>query len=183
MRWMAVLMSVLVLTGCSAASREPDDLLLVQVLGVDGDGPVVFTAVSDGANEIEKAECCGDSFAQAREEIRWSGNGKELSLTGVSYLVVGAAADLEAVLLAVMEDAELGASAVVWVAEGRAADILGDCGDPASELKLLVLGGSAAPTVAQALAAVVTDGSVRLPCLGGRDGRIVERGEVVWRRK
>ena len=180
MRRMVCLLSVLMLTGCSAASAEPDELKLVSVLGVDGVRETVLTAVSEGA---DNATCRGDDFEQARDEIRWSGQGAELSLTGVCYIVVGAQADLESVLAAATEDAELGVSAYVWVAEGRAADVLNGCEDPSSDLRLLILKGSSAPTVAQALASVVTHGAVRLPCLGEVNGRVMERGEVVWRRK
>lgn len=180
MRWMAALASVLLLAGCSAVSAEPDELVLVSVLGVDGGQEVTLTAVSEG---VENAVCRGGNFDQARESIRWSGRGAELSLTGVCYLVAGARVDLESILLAVMEDAELGASAYVWVAEGAALGLLNDCEDPSEDLRLLLLKGSAVPTVAQALAAVTTEGAVRIPCLGVANGRIVERGEVVWRRE
>ena len=171
---------LILLSGCAAAAREPDELTLVQLLGVDGGDLIELVAVSGSPDEVARYDCRGGDFLQAREQIRWVGQGTELSLTGVSHLVIGADVDLKAVLLAVMEDPDLGASASVWVATDGAADLLGCCGDPVSDLKLLMLSGSTPPTVARALAAIATDGAVVLPCLSEMSGRIEERGSVVW---
>lgn len=174
--------ALLLLTGCASVAREPDDMTLVQVLGVDGSGPVVFTAVSGKSQDgVSRGSARGEDFRQARENISWSGKGTELSVTGVSYLVLGEDADLYSVLMGVMEDSDLGASATVWMTQGGAAVLLESSDDPAADLRLLTLKGTAAPTVAQALSVLTTDGGVMLPCLGGGDGRIEERGMVLWR--
>lgn len=181
----AVLCAALLLTllpGCSSVAREPDNLALVRVLGVDGSGPVTLTAVCGGSDQedVGRGGSTGADFEAARELLPWSGQGEELSLTGVSYLLVGPDADLTSLLFAVLEDSDLGASATVWLAEGGAAALLAACGDPAADLELLSLRGVTGPTAAQALAALTTDGVVELPCLGETDGRITERGVSRW---
>jgi len=180
-RTLALSLMFLLLTGCASVAREPDNLTLVRVLGIDGSGPVVFTAVSGkDQSGVSRGNAQGEDFKEARKNIPWSGSGTELSVTGVSYLILGENADLYAVLMGVMEDTDLGASATVWTAQGSAAELLKNCDDPASDLQLLTLKGTAAPTVAQALSALTTDGGVTLPCLGEKDGRIEERGTVLW---
>lgn len=174
--------ALLLLTGCAPAAREPDDLALVRVIGVDGAGPVTLTAVCGGENgqDVVGGSASGEDFEQARKELPWSGKGQELALTGVSYLLIGPDADLSAVLSAVLEDADLGASAAVWFVEDGAGDLLDDCEDPAADLEILTLRGTTAPSVAQAAAALSTDGTVTLPCLVEQDGRLEERGTKVW---
>jgi hypothetical protein len=98
----------------------------------------------------------------------------------VGYLLVGRDADLVAVLFAVLEDQEMGASATVWVAETGAAEVLKECKDPAASLELLTRQGGQAPTVAKALGALMTDGEVLLPVVAQEDGRLIWRGEEQW---
>ena len=177
-----LLLMTLLLTGCASVAREPDDLTLIRVLGVDGENPVLLTAVSgvEGGEAPVRGNGSGSDFSRAREAVLWSGSGTELSLTGVSYLVVGEDADLEQVLLAVLEDADLGASAAVFWTADEAAELLNDSDDPASDLNRLMLKDVGAPTVAQALAALATEGKVALPCLEEEDGRIEEWGTMIW---
>ena len=171
-------MCVLLLTGCSSVAREPDDLALVRVLGVDGAGVVELTAVSAGD---ARGTASARGFEQAKELIPWSGAGLELSLTGVSYLVVGPDVDLEALLFSVLEEEELGAAITVWLAEGGAARLLDVCEDPLADLELLVQRGVAAPTVAQAAAALSGTEGLWLPRLETEEHRLKERGEMFWR--
>lgn len=177
-----MLLAALLLTGCAPVAREPDDLTLVRVLGVDGDGPVLLTVVGDreGQEEPARGGGSGGDFSLACEAAAWSGTGTELSLTGVSYLLVGGDADLESVLLAVLEDADLGASAAVFWTEGEASALLDQCEDPSADLKRLMLKEVGAPTVAQALAALATEGETVLPRLREKDGRLEEWGNVIW---
>ena len=181
-RHAALALCALLLAGCSPAAREPDDLALVRVLGVDGGSPVVMAAVC--AREGEEPAWSGwveaESFEQARRALPWSGGTEELSLAGVSHLLVGPGVDLEKLLFAVLEDAELGAASAVWATDQNCAVVLAVCTDPAADLELLTLQGVAAPTVAQAVAALVSEGEVTLPCLGVRAGRLEERGERRW---
>ena len=175
-------MAAVLLTGCAPVAREPDDLTLVRVLGVDRKEPVLLTVVGDreGQEEPVRGGGSGGDFSRACASAAWSGGGTELSLTGVSYLIVGGDADLESVLLAVLEDADLGASAAVFWTEGEASVLLDGCEDPAADLKRLMLKEVGAPTVAQALAALTTEGETVLPRLGERDGRLEEWGIVIW---
>ena len=179
--WMGC--ALLLLTGCAPVAREPDNLALVRVLGVDGESPVTLTAVCgrDKQGKVGRGSAEAEEFQQARGQIPWSGTAEELSLTGVSYLLVGPEADLERILFSVLEDADLGATATVWLTEGGAAAVLEACEDPAANLELLTLQGIKAPTVAQAIAALSSVGEVSLPCLEARDGKLSERGERQWR--
>ncbi len=178
------LAAALLLTGCGPAAREPDDLALVRVLGVDGAGPVALTAVCGGVNQedVSRGTCLGESFGLALGALPWSGR-QELALNSVGYLLVGGDADLTAVLFGVLEDEEIGAGATVWAAEGGAGALLADCGDPASDLELLERRDIRAPTVAQALAALSTDGKVLLPVVGMGEGKLVWRGETLWKER
>lgn len=171
-----------ILTGCASVAREPDRMTLVRVLGVDGKENIVFTAVSGKNNQgaVERGSGEGAGFQQVREQVPWSGKGMELSLTGVSYVLVGDDVELEELLLWVMEDVDLGASATVWLTDGSAEELLQECEDPAADLELLVMKGVAAPTVAQAAASLATEERVTLPRLGQKDGRVEERGKKEW---
>lgn len=162
------------LAGWSPAPREPEGLALVRVLGVDGAGPVVLTAVCGGEDQPNqgRGQCAGSDFAGALSGLPWSGT-QELSLTSVSWLIVGRDVDLEEALTAALRDEEIGAAATVWLAEEGAAELLERCGDPASALELLGRRGIEAPTVVEALAAL-EEGGLSLPLLAGRrDGPIL----------
>ena len=178
----AVLAAMVVLAGCTPAAREPDNLALVRVLGVDGAGPVALTGVCGGSNQqdVSRGACLGDSFGIAREKLPWSGS-EELALTSVSYLLIGADADLTAGLFAVLEDQELSASATVWLAQEGAGAALEPCRDPATDLELLLRQGIHAPTAAQALEELCARGEVLLPVVTAREGRLGIGGEGVWR--
>lgn len=175
---------LLLLSACAPVAREPDELALVRVLGVDGGYRVELTAVcgKDAQNEVLFGKAEDASFEQARQSVVWSGKGKELSLTGVSHLVVGAETKLEEILFAILEDADLGASAKVWLAEDGARELLEECEDPAADLELLEQKGVKAPSVAQAAAALSTNGSVELPCLEEENGQLEEGDWTVWRK-
>ena len=177
----AVLAAMFVLAGCTPAAREPDNLALVRVLGVDGAGPVALTGVCGGSNQqdVSRGACVDETFGQARDRLPWSGT-EELALTSVGYLLLGRDADLEAVLFAALEDRELGASATVWIAQEGAAAALEPCQDPATDLELLLRQDVQAPTAARALAALCTTGEVLLPVVGAQEGRLELQGEEVW---
>lgn len=174
---------LLVLTGCAPIAREPDNLALVRVLGVDGSEPIMLTAVCarDTQGQVGRGRAAGDDFEQARRQIPWSGTAEELSLTGVSYLLIGPEADLESLLYYVLEDADLGATATVWLMGADASAELEACEDPVADLELLTMQGMLAPTVAQALAALSSNGEVTLPCLEEQNGVLREQGVQQWR--
>lgn len=180
-RWVlpALALAVLVL-GWRPVPREPEGLALVRVLGVDGPGPLALTAVCGGDDQENPSRgwCTGADFQQALEALPWSGE-EELSLTSVSYIIVGRDVELREVLLAVLRNEELGASATVWLAEGGAAALLAGCGDPASGLDLLTRKGIEAPTAVEALAKLEAGETLTLPLLAGAGPVLIDWEE--WR--
>ena len=180
--WVLALSLALVLCGCAPTAREPDQLALVRVLGVAGSGPVELTAVC-GLDEEEEAPiggtCKGVDFAAALEQAPWCAK-QELTLTSVSYLVVGADVDLHEVLVQVLGDEELGSTATVWVTLDPVGEVLEGCSDPEGDLTLLTNQGIKAPTVAAALATFTTQGQVELPCVGQSGGRLEQTGWCKW---
>ena len=169
------------LAGGRSASKEPEGLALVRVLGVDGADPLTLTAVCGGEeNGPERGRCAGGSFGEALACLPWSGE-EELSLTSVSYLIVGRDVELADVLLAALENPELGAACTVWLAEEGAGALLDRCGDPARALELLERQGMEAPTVVEVLAALWGGEELCLPLLTGRpDGPVLLDWEE-WR--
>ena len=161
------------LTGWHPVPKEPEGLALVRVLGVDGTGPVTLTAVCGGEDQESnhsRGQCVGADFEQALVEVRWSGE-DELSLSSVTYIIVGRDVEPESVLLAALRNEELGANATVWLAESGAGSLLGSCEDPASALELLERQGVEGPTVVEALAALYRGNGLCLPLLtAGEDG-------------
>lgn len=180
--WTLALALALLLCGCAPTAREPDQLALVRVLGVEGRSPVELTAVC-GIDQTEqtpiRGRCGGDSFAVALEGVPWAAS-QELSLTSVSYLIVGTDVNLAQVLEQVLEDEELGASATVWVARGNISRLLEGCDDPERDLTLLTHQGVKAPTVVQTLAELTTRGRAELPVVGEQGGRLTPNGQWTW---
>lgn len=180
-KWLVLaLCGAVALAGWRPAPKEPEGLALVRVLGADGPGPVALTAVcgGDGGEAPSRGRSAGESFDAALEGLPWSGE-EELSLTSVSYLVVGRDVELREVLLAVLRDRELGASATVWLAEEGAAALLDGCPDPAAGLDLLARQGVEAPTAAQALARLEGGEVLSLPLLAGDRPALIDWEE--WR--
>ena len=170
-RWGVLVLAGVLLLGTArcSAGREPDDLALVRALGVDGTDPVQLTAVCGGEDQEDpsRGSCTGTDFAEALQELPWSGTGtQELSVTSVTDVILGPEADPEEVLLQVLRDRELGAASMVWLAEDSAAQVLGAGEDPAGTLALLRRQGTYAPTAAEALAELLSSGQAELPVLG-----------------
>lgn len=175
------LLLIVLLAGCAPNAREPDALALVRVLGVDGAGPFVLTAVcgtGESGEEALRGSARGKDFQAAREALPWAGD-RELALTSLSYIIVGADTDLKAVAEAVLADHELSPGASVWLAES-AAELLGACDDAEGRLAVLEEKGLKPPTAAEVLAALKTDGSVSLPLLVWDGERMETAGSVRW---
>ncbi len=180
--WVWILSLALLLCGCAPTAREPDQLALVRVLGVQGDGPVELTAVcgmDDQDQQPIRGTGWGDDFFAALEAVPWSAT-QELSLTSVSYFIVGEDVPLEEVLEQVLEDEELGASATVWMARGQVAGLLNGCDDPEADLTLLSHQGVQAPTVVEVLASLTTRGRMELPLVEESGGRLEQAGRWTW---
>ena len=170
------------LAGWHPVPKEPEGLALVRVLGVDGPGPVTLTAVCGGEDQEgdqSQGQCTGTDFEKALEEVRWSGE-EELSLTSVTYMIVGRDVELENVLLAALRNEKLGASANLWLGSESAAALLGSCGDPASSLELLERQGIKGPTVVEALAALCRGDALRLPRLTAGEDDLILVDWVEW---
>ena len=183
-KWLLAAAALAVLlTGWHPVPKEPEGLALVRVLGVDGAGPVTLTAVCGGEDQEgnqSRGQCAGADFEEALEGVRWSGE-EELSITSVTYLIVGRDVELENVLLTALRNEELGASATVWLAEDGAAELLGGCEDPATALELLERQGLEAPTVVEALAALYRGDELCLPLLTAGENGLVLMDWVEWR--
>lgn len=180
-KWLVLaLCGAVLLAGWRPAPKEPEGLALVRVLGVDGQGPVLLTAVCGGEDQEEpgRGRCAGADFDTALVGLPWSGE-EELSLTSVSYIIVGRDVALEEILLAVLRNRELGASATVWLAEEGAWALLDSCADPASGLDLLARQGQNAPTAAEALARLEGGETLTLPLLAGGGPALIDWEE--WR--
>jgi len=180
-KWLLLgLCGLVLLAGWRPAPKEPEGRGLVRVLGVDGPGPVALTAVCGGDDQEDpsRGRCAGTDFESALEGLPWSGE-EELSLTSVSYIIVGRDVELREVLLAVLRDRELGASATVWLAEEGAAALLDGCADPSSGLDLLKRQGAEAPTAVEALAKLEGGEELTLPLLAGDRPDLIDWEE--WR--
>lgn len=183
-KWLLLCAAMAVLlAGWRPAPREPEGMALVRALGVDGAGPVALTAVCGGEDQKEpgRGRFAGADFNSALEGLPWSGEGEgeELSLTSVSYIIVGRDVELREVLLAVLRNEELGACATVWLAEDGAAALLAGCADPASGLDLLTRQGIEAPTAVEALARLERGEPLSLPLLDGAGPALIDWEE--WR--
>ena len=182
-KWLlAVVALAVLLAGWHPAPKEPEGLALIRVLGVDGPGPVTLTAVCGGEDQEtggSRGQCTGADFEQALEQAPWSGE-KEMSLTSVTWLIVGQDVELESVLLTALRNEKLGAAATVWLGSGGAAELLARCEDPASALELLERQGCEAPTVVEALAALYRGDALRLPLLTAEEKGLVLVGRVKW---
>ncbi len=180
-KWLVLaLCAVVALAGWKPVPKEPEGLALVRVLGVDRSGPITLTAVCGGEDQEEpgRGQCTEVDFESALERLPWSGE-EELSLTSVSYIIVGRDVDLKTVLLAALRNEELGASATVWLAEEGAAALLEGCGDPASGLDLIKRQEIEAPTVVEALAKLERGEVLSLPLLAGEKPSLIDWEE--WR--
>lgn len=175
-----LLLPMLTLGGCAPNAREPDGLALARVLGVDGAAPVSLTAVcgQEDGESGPRGTASGADLNEARQKLPWTGE-KEIALTSLSYIIVGANADLERTAQAVLDDHELSPGASVWYAE-NAGELLEACEDPAARLAVLEEKGIKAPTAVQALARLGVDGYVELPRLVWNGEEIEAEGVFVW---
>lgn len=170
------------LSACAPTAREPERLELVRVLGVDGRETVTATGVcggADGEEENDRGTGQGDSLAAALDALVWSGR-RELSVTSVTWLVVGPDVDLKELTLEVLREVQLGAAVTVWLAPEGAAGVLDACSDPVSALELLTDRGVQAPTAAEAAAALAEGQPVTLPRLAADAECLRAEGETVW---
>ena len=155
----------------------------MRVLGVDGGEEVTLTAVCGGTDQgdVSRGAASAADFQSARQALPWVGE-EELALTNISYIIVGAEADLSEALGLILSDHEMSPSATVWLTQDAGA-LLDACEDPAARLAVLEEQGVEAPTVVMVLAALKTDWQVELPVLSLADGQLEPAGQAVWEEK
>lgn len=130
-RWPVLLAALLfLLSGCAPQARELDGMALVRVLGVDGGEEVTLTAVCGGTDQgdVSRGAASAADFQSARQALPWVGE-EELALTNISYIIVGAEADLSEALGLILSDHEMSPSATVWLTQDAGA-LLDACEDP-----------------------------------------------------
>jgi hypothetical protein len=157
--------------------------MLVQVLGVDWtDDGVTLTAVSDpgqGGGETCLLTASGSDLAQAQAALKGAGE-EYVALTHVAQLVVGADADLTAVLDAALGETALGQGATVWLtAEGTANRLLEGADGAARRLSSMELNSGVTPvTVLQGRMRLAEYGWVELPTLARAGETLTDAGST-----
>ena len=156
-------------TGCSAAAdrgREPENTVLVQVLGVDWmDGTYLLTAAgTNGEGETVLQTAGGDSLSAAFDALPGAGE-QWISLTNVTHFLVGDGAVLQELLLYILDESGMSWRANVWYA-GYAGALMEELDDGGiARLTVLEQSGQATVTVLDALAGLTETGEVALPAL------------------
>lgn len=159
---------LLLLSGCTsanAAGREPEDTVLVQVIGVDVDGRgVVVTAAGRDGEETAVVSVSGGSLEEAFTALPTAG-GRYLSLTNVTHVLVGDGVDVPAVLRYVLEDPDMSYMARVWAA-GYAGGVMEELKEQGLErFQVLEEGGAETVTVKTALAELLEGKKTVIPSL------------------
>lgn len=175
---------LLLTAGCAPHAREPEQLALVRVLGVDGGGPVTVTGLCSPTEQGEPpppGRAMGADLAQALDCLPWVGE-QELALSHLSHVVLGDGASLAELLEELAERRTLSVTAALWQC-GEAGPLLEGCPGAFERLELLKQGGVQPPTAGEVLAALAAGEPVRLPRLVEEDGslRLVE--EALWCRE
>lgn len=182
--WAGVLCLVL-LTGCSSAGpygRELEETVLVRVIGVDTvGGAVTLTAVGqDGTGGAQAQQVSAPDLESAFAALPTAGE-QYFSLTNVTQILVGDGVKLPEVLDYVMEDSSISYAATVWAVNGFAGAVLGQTKDGGVDrFQVMEQSGAAALSAKSALAALLTDGAVRLPVLTVREGVLQPEGEFYY---
>lgn len=163
---------LLMLAGCSsanAAGREPEDTVLVQVIGVDVDGSgVVVTAAGRDGEDTAVVSSSGGSLEEAFAALPTAGD-RYLSLTNVTHVLVGDGVDLAGLLRYVLEDPDMSYMAKVWTA-GYAGGVMEELKEQGLE-RFKLLEEAQTVTVKTALAELLEGKETVIPSLSvGRAG-------------
>lgn len=152
-------------TSANAAGREPEDTVLVQVVGVDVDGRgIVVTAAGRDGEETAVVSASGGSLEEAFASLPTAGD-RYLSLTNVTQVLVGDGVDLAAVLRYVLDDPDMSYMARVWAA-GYAGGVMEELREQGLDrFQLLEEGGAETVTVKAALAELLEGDQTALPSL------------------
>ena len=165
----AALLLLLACGGCSAAAdrgREPENTVLVQVLGVDCmDGAYLLTAAgTNGEGETVLQTVQADSLAGAFDALPGAGD-QWISLTNVTHFLLGDGTAIQEVLLYILDESGMSWRANVWYAScaGALMEELDDGG--IARLTVLEQSGQATVSVLDALAGLTETGETALPAL------------------
>lgn len=165
-RMLVSLALLLLLSGCGG--QELANVTIIQTLGVDGSGPVELTAVGDAQQqEAGLYRTGGEDVTQAQEGLKGLG-ATRLEVTHVAQLVLGPEADVTDILWQTVTHRKSGYGATVWLSGETvtAGELLAQGKDPSQRLMSLEENaGVRAPTVLEALSALVREGEVELPVL------------------
>ena len=185
-RYLCLTMAAAVLValpGCSsarAAGREPEDTVLIQVIGVDVDGRgVVVTAAGQDGEETVVVTSSGDTLEEAFATLPTAGE-KYVSLTTVSHVLLGDGIDTLALLRYVVEDPDMSYMARVW-AGGFAGGLMEDLKEGGLErFRTLEQSGVATVTVKTALAELLSGQTTEIPALSVPDGELEVVGKLYF---
>lgn len=172
----AVLFAVSLLTllsGCARGERgrEPENTVLVEVLGIDWqDGIYTLTAAGrNGAGETVTQSVEGVSTAEIFSAMPGAGE-TWFSLTGVNWFLFGDGVEPGEILSFILKESGMSWRATVWytpIAEGFIKETA-DGGQ--ARLTVLEQSGTETVTVLDALAELSAEGKTKLPALTIRNG-------------
>lgn len=174
----------LVLCGCTSVyGREPENTVVVQVLGVDwSDGVYTLTAAGrSGTGEPVIQRTAGPSLEEAFAALPGGGEAW-LSLTGVSWLLLGDGVDPREVLLYVLADSGMSWRATVWytpIAEATMRE-LEDGG--MGRLRVLEESGLETVDVLDVLTALESGEAAEVPAVMAAGGTLEPVGSVWYQR-
>lgn len=172
---LCVLTLIIVLCGCSSGEkgREPEDTVLVEMLGIDRAGGVyVLTAAGqDGTGGTVMQTVEGETVAEVFAAMPGAGE-KWVSITSVTRLLIGDGVEPGEVLTFILKESGMSWRATVWYAP-LAAGLMAKTEDGGTaRLTVLEEAGAETVTVLDALAELASDGATELPALGLRDGML-----------
>lgn len=173
------------LSGCAggARGREPESIVLAQVLGVDRMGElwILTAAGSDGAGEPFLLQAKGESLAAAFDALPGAGD-EWVSLTNVTRFLLGDGVEPREVLTFILNDSGMSWRATVWYAPIAAAVMESQEDGGAARLDVLEQGGSGMVTVLDALVELEETGETALPALTVEGGTLAAAGHLHYER-
>jgi len=176
MKRLLICLPLLLLCGCEVLPypRELESTVLVRVLGVDlvGDGLILTAADIPGeGKEVTLLSAEGKDFEEGVQKLKEAGE-EYVALTHVTQIVVGEGSDLRPVMEGALLQREVGQSATVWRAKGRARTLMEGVNGGAKRLTSLELNtaGLSTATVLEVLAKLEEGDKVELPCLEEKEG-------------
>lgn len=179
----AALLAFGCLGGCSAGDRgrEPENTVLVQVLGIDRMGTeyLLTVAGTDGAGAPVTQSVSAPSLQEAFDALPGAGE-QWISLTNVTHFLLGDGVEPKEALTFILNESGMSWRADVWYA-GLAAALMGEQEDGGiARLTVLEQAGVPAVTVLDALSDLAETGETAVPALVTRGGRLTAAGAVCY---